>query len=671
MPLIVAISIRYVIMAAVQLALWSLIEHFGLPLLNAGIAKVMEIFGVSEEDATTYVANSLLVSFEEVGIFAITLRTKLPISVAERLGFTSKGWNIRKLSPSAEKKLPKLVGVSKVAATGASVDPVLIAETVATARKIPVSKVKAVFDYTIKILGLGFLGTMVISNVIDFGNWNSGAYQKTLQKLIAVVSFGLLVPDPKVPKSSVLSADTWTRLYSTYKELGAVGINDPYKMQSVLFTRQNMIDLVDKIAATAVAEGQAIGLKQMVAATALMVIIIPPTGTAPTTATGAPSPYSPTASTAVKTTAPIYTPQVAKVSVVSGVISQGLVGTQTVFAPRQDDLIENADELAQAAHNNLDPFIRSMPGRMAYIIKIVPSVKTADGFTQRGTAQKIISGYTTTGAPKYRTVVNKFAVMDIFVRTDKGSQSKITTIVLGPVDSVKFQSANVSLDAVAMGVQQDITTNTSVTTTATAAPVENTATSPVAAQPTGSPQIGKTVYYQTNTNGIPQFWVTAFAGNIPWGNTLLTKEQYIQGLRERAIFAQTHIIGSLPPGYVGQTFQQGDSAGLSASADAAEQGVGVHAPGYTWPGYYAGPITPDNVVGLYSTPQGETTATVAPVTTKATTLFDYYKAQGQSLPSVQERSVLYEQLGLGQATYYTGTAEQNIKLLAAVQGAHL
>lgn len=51
----------------------------------------------------------------------------------------------------------------------------------------------------------------------------------------------------------------------------------------------------------------------------------------------------------------------------------------------------------------------------------------------------------------------------------------------------------------------------------------------------------------------------------------------------------------------------------------------------------------------------------------AKNLFEYYQEQGQKLPSVAERSSVYEAQGLGSASEYRGTAEQNIALLDKLQ----
>lgn len=47
----------------------------------------------------------------------------------------------------------------------------------------------------------------------------------------------------------------------------------------------------------------------------------------------------------------------------------------------------------------------------------------------------------------------------------------------------------------------------------------------------------------------------------------------------------------------------------------------------------------------------------------AQTLYEYYTSQGKPLPSIPERAQLYGQYGLGDATAYAGTPEQNTALL--------
>lgn len=49
------------------------------------------------------------------------------------------------------------------------------------------------------------------------------------------------------------------------------------------------------------------------------------------------------------------------------------------------------------------------------------------------------------------------------------------------------------------------------------------------------------------------------------------------------------------------------------------------------------------------------------------TLREYYAALSLPFPSVAERGLLYESLGLGSALWYTGTVMQNTKLLLALQ----
>ena len=52
----------------------------------------------------------------------------------------------------------------------------------------------------------------------------------------------------------------------------------------------------------------------------------------------------------------------------------------------------------------------------------------------------------------------------------------------------------------------------------------------------------------------------------------------------------------------------------------------------------------------------------------ATTLYQYYTSQGKTLPNITDRAKIYESSGLGAASTYGGTAEQNTALLNKLQG---
>ncbi len=142
---------------AVTLGLITLAEKTILPLINTGIQKVMQAFGVSEETAKDVMANEILQFAEQVGIGALTLRAKIPTKIAELLGFTSKGWSIRKVSSTQTAKLPTTTSSQTIA----NLPPQQIANELSAIAQAQVpqyaSSTGAFFNNTIKVLGLGAL----------------------------------------------------------------------------------------------------------------------------------------------------------------------------------------------------------------------------------------------------------------------------------------------------------------------------------------------------------------------------------------------------------------------------------------------------------------------------------------------------------------------------------
>lgn len=645
MPLAVAALIRVLIQAAVQTGIFVLISKLIAPLTDAAKSAVAFAFNMTPEEAQDTIANEVIDAFAMIGIIGVSIKTKLPTIAAEKLGFTSKGYAKRPISG----KLPPKVAGSVGSATTATVAKAVVTEAEATAR---VATMKAqnlgfakYYALAIGTLGVVQLTMMNIGNWIDFGNWNSGAYQKTMQKFIAWITFGKLVPDEDYRKSKVASDDVFTKVFNTYKLGGAVGINDPYKLQSVPFTRNNLLDIIDQAGATLLLASGSAPTKAVLVATLPMIIfdtsvnvdeLLSIKETTVTTASG------------VATTTPTT-------KVYTGIVSQGVVGAGLVFTSRPDDMIESLEELKTAAANNLAPFLAALPGKIVYEVKIVAQVITKEGFTQRGTTQKIQTGTYANGSPKYKTVTNKFATLVVYALTDKGSRAKLTTIVLGPTDSAKLTVSQNNVSELEKALPGIVTT-TNIADIAgiaqTHAPVATTTGSPAPAPRVMLPIPAKGVFQSKN----PPFFGTLYkienGSRVAWSPypSLYTQEE------------QNRL--SQDPGKFAQNEQKLKDLGVITSDIAIVPFIADRQPGET--GEYRGVATFAEFFG--TTPSVSVLAPLGTtVNAKAKTLYELYTAQGKQLPSIEERSKIYEEKGLGVAAYYTGTAEQNTKLLNALQ----
>lgn len=594
MPVIVALAIRSIIQMAVTLGLIELAEKYVLPYLHKAIQEIMEFFGVSEEDAEDIMANEFLSFAESLGIGVLTLRLKLPTKIAERLGFSSKGWSKRTLSPKAKAKVEGKTTTKTTSKVATSAEVAKVGEVIAKSRGISVGVVGSLLNKITGYLGTTALWYLALINTIDFANWE-GAYQSTFQKIFS--NFGLN-PDSAMPKANTLSSDMWKRIYSTIEELEPLGVSFPVSGVDKPYSRQNLADLIDEIASTMVVNGESPTYKKVIG---MALPFIQLSGRIKNVSSGAVAPAD------AKTS--YSTPQITKVF--TGIVSQGVVGAGLVFEPRPDDMIESIEELRTAAANNLAPFLTSLPGKIVYEVKVVSSIVTKDGFKQTGTTQRIQTGTYQNGQPKYKTVTNKFATLVMYALTDKGSRAKLTTIVLGPVDSAKLLVAQNDLRTLETELPSLVTTTdiNEIKGIQTSTPVEVVQTSaPVSAS-------GDFYAYQN--------------GKLYRFNTESDRENYLKqygytGLRVSGNLDQlVKLYGQV----------QNSSVSVPATAPAVSS----------------------------------TVATPIKKGANATTLFEWYQAQGRELPSVSARSVVYASLGLGVQGYYTGTAEQNTKLLNALK----
>lgn len=149
---------------------------------------------------------------------------------------------------------------------------------------------------------------------------------------------------------------------------------------------------------------------------------------------------------------------VAVIKVFTGVIAGGVLGESSELVSRPADLIESLVDLQLAAQTNLAAFLTAMPGRLVYELKLVTSLINRDGVGIYGTRNQVITGYKKDGTPRYRSVTNRFAVLDIYVVKKGGTRTKLDSINLGPTDAVKLNPTGLQLQTANLALKQESTT---------------------------------------------------------------------------------------------------------------------------------------------------------------------------------------------------------------------
>ena len=705
MPAIAAFFARQLVIIGVQLGIFAAIDRYVVPLLNSAIQAIVVKFGVAESEAQDILANSVITTAESLGLTVALSKARLPLLIADKLRFTTKGFAKRPLTPSTQAKVSTAATQAVPNVVLTSTQATEVASTIAATRGISGSQVKSVFDIIFKVAGLGFLGTMVVSNVIDFGNWNGGAYQHTMQKVIEALSFGTLTPDTKLPSSNTVSQDTWDRLLAIYKTNGAVGINDPYKAQSVLFSRQALTDIVDKRAAAAQVGGQSATIKTVLAWVTPMIVFNAAAATQTTsTGTGA----STTASSGAGGT-PV------QIKIYTGVVSQGTLGLPQEFIARPDDMIQNVDELKAAAKNNLASFITALPGKFYYEIGVQSTYRTKAGTTIKGDAVKVVSGYYSNGNPRYKTVYYKFGVLKLGVIDENGRNVKLGTVLLGPINVVDFQPTQAQLVDVQNSITPELFTNDISDITTVVAPngIGVSTSTPVNPNPPQAPLASAQITPETTTPpGKAIFKASNVSFFIPAGGSIFIPTRP-QGIAPQVFARSGDTVRMLNLQSLVETKPCGAYGGYSCIV---ETGAQVNNISQIWDAgiakfeartglkYYdlpqqniadveavfmrGAPSTlPDQMRAFEGSnalndfvaflgallPGGDIDITGGGLTLNdaarsATTLASFFAALGKPLPSLAERAITYEQLGLGPRGTYGGTTEQNNRLLAILKG---
>lgn len=711
MGAVVAAVLRPLIIWLVQIVVTTLIADAIASILKSTVQAVAKHYNIPEDDAKVVVTNQIIDIAALVGVGTGTLYSKLGVKTADYLGLKAV---------SNPKKVLAAATAAKVAAVEAN------PSSLAAAKNI----IAGFFNGNVfwKILG----PLMLFQQVGDWFIFGRPQLQGYFDAIFG--KDAVKIPTATDAPPGFSNAE-WSAYYGGVENAGVVGIEGGAAKATIIYSRDALANLVHFI------YGQQLKIAGSTTATAIQKAAQPYLRFANTTATAA-KPAS------VAAAAPATT---STVKVFTGVVSQGSLGNGTTFTSRPDDLITSGADLIQAAQNNLAPFLAALPGKVIYQIKVVSSVTTKDGFVQRGVSQQVQTGTNANGTPKYKTVVNKFAVMDLYLLTDKGSKTKITEVVLGPTDAINFQPTGNTLTSVENTVKSTLVTSNIQDTGGTfttqpsgsigAAPIQQyTASGSLA--PNLSPNAtaeqlanranptAVTVQYPTtglfhNTGGFGE----EMSKRV--GNTIY--RLYLLGDPFRNIFGSTIGAGAQAD-IVGKWLLQnfGFSVGSLPTFNYADlttdRSIALDT-GFTSPGQPgAGISDPFTLIKLFlstnGTPAGSTSAVLngpgsgaavvnTPTATidryelifdpntnkwsvddkltgstkyfdtrqdaeaaapdvqlsvcQAPTLNTYYLILGKSVPSIADRATLYQALSLGQANYYTGTAEQNTKLLAALK----
>lgn len=729
MPQAVYLIIRAIIQMTATLGAMHLAEKYFFPLLNRALEEVMIRFGVAEEVAKDIIANEVLLAVENIGMGVLTLRSKVPTKIAEKLGFTSKGWKKRILPASIKitetakgsieataKALGGTLGKGILTMTGGLLvwnmltDWVWIGNSLNflpddTAKEIQKRAfaiqdlinaprsiiysaeklrrsitqqerelIKAAADEAEK--QINDLKRYATSKFVLFGkntviNEMSAATNRLLIELQTLKQMAGLIPPQPIKTIEIAEMvkevfDGDTIKLSNDETVRLVGIDAPEstteageKAKKYLIERlkdqrvvvksdpDSLIDVYGRRLGVVYLNDVNINIEMLKNGHAIFyefqpnALVLKKQWVAAAKENGR------------------LAREIVPVKVFTGIVSQGTLGAPVEFTTRENDLIENIEELKDSAQNNLAPFLVSLPGRIIYEIKIVPSVITKDGFRRTGAPQRIISKYTTAGIPLFKTVVNKFAVLDIFILTERGARSKISSIVLGPTDAVKLQPKTNELRQLETDIKQGLFTNntkdingieTSQPIIIIAPPIQPTETI------TAPPAVAiKTQYKPDNT-----FYVER--GGFSTIIYRATPEQLLAFAPANAMLTAEERKAN--PGF-GVQSQIGATKLLDYGIDVKQ----IQQLDFIdkLPGFDKGTKETNSLEEFFGPVKTTEAATQPPQPSgslcRAQTLFEWYSAMGQTLPPVTTRAITYEQLNLGLTAYYTGTAEQNTKLL--------
>ena len=614
--------------------------------IYAAQAETQRVLGLSAENSKKFVAGSVLTNGVSNGIVPQKTWDALPPELRAVLKYGPKELDLnKKITTIKTVGTPVAIGGGLLIALGLGVAPVVA---------VPAA--------------LGVTAWWLLGLANDWNDVNHWGPQMQQQTAIQLYNIAEKAGKKEISTGNLPDTVDAKEIYNAYIQAGATGINNPITMQSQVFTEASVLAALKQIANYLIAGNVAASKK-----TILLMFngwVLKPGGKISTAlTTGA------TAQTRQATTIPT-------IKVFTGIVTQGKLGDPAAFVARETDLIDNMEELVAAAQNNLASFLVALSGRVVYEIKIVSSVTSKTGFVTRGTTQKIVSGRYANGQPKYKTIVNKFAQLNVYFVTSKGIKSKIETITLGPVNSATFTPDGTQIQLAENTIKSSIITNdvneiqAIITPQAVVIeqPKENkilpTTKLDFSANTPALKQIVDTIpvrYFIAGGIGT-QYFVAGVVNtiNTPYGGTEVSRAAAIDAIEKTAsVMRENRAAIARGERITGPTGNPEEFI--------KEQMENINK-------------IPDPLVAEYVAPWGEKLSNVPlsyvrelekgkedtsdlpqsnnPNRCSVTTIAEYFDVNKTIFPNLEVRAKLYEKWGLGLAAYYTGTAEQNNKFLA-------
>lgn len=652
MPAALLLILRPLLIWIVQIVVTTIIADIVASFLKQIVSGVAAHYGISEDDSKIVVTNQIIDLAATLGIGTGVLYSKLGIKAADYLGLKAAGTVTRKLSTAAAAK----VGVKNAAPLAAT-----------EAKGILATVLKG------ETIWKGILFVMLLQQVGDWFIFGRPQLQGYIDAVFGKGAVELPTANDAPPP---FSKGTWLDYYTGLENAGIVGIEGGAVAATLIYSRDQLVQLVWWGYSQLLKKGASpteTAVKKYIQAnlrfkdTPVAAAIVKSTTSQPVTQ-------------AVVKTAPT------QIQVYTGVVASGTLGAPAEFTARADDMIDDSNELKASAKNNLAAFLATLPGRYAYEIGIVNTIKTKGGFTQKGSPVQVLTGYTTGGKPKYKTIYNKFAQLVLTVTDDNGKVVKLATINLGPVNATSYQPTPIDLQTIQKAITPELFTNSLSSVTAIVAQ-QNIAVSPTAPSNPNPPAQNAVPYLTFTVNGTTPL-------KIPLDGTVFRAVGDSNG---DAVYKRTGatITTIAVPQYTAATRFTDTDTGITYEVGQAS--TNPHNVVFLDTTYSGLATKRQSAYDVYRSQTGQEplslpefnmadlqtvlahTGGVLPSTDSsdaapllgqdATTLAAFYSANGKSLPSTADRAPLYEKLGLGPASTYAGTAEQNNRLLAALKTA--